>query len=135
MSQPKRYNRSNTTTTVSVFYEQFQLKKYNFNPAYQRESGIWKKKDKEFLLDTIFKNFPMFCVSVFLIPFSRAILRTLLRLMIVPSSSCLNILWMSPDVIYFILFLLFAVYKQQQFVHIDNPSVAVFEWRYYALFH
>ena len=33
----------------------------------------------------------MFCVSVFLIPFSRAILRTLLRLMIVPSSSCLNI--------------------------------------------
>ena len=42
---------------------------------------------------------------------------------------------MSPDVIYFILFLLFAVYKQQQFVHIDNPSVAVFEWRYYALFH
>lgn len=44
MSQPKRYNRSNTTTTVSVFYEQFQLKKYNFNPAYQRESGIWKKK-------------------------------------------------------------------------------------------
>lgn len=59
MSQPKRYNRSNTTTTVSVFYEQFQLKKYNFNPAYQRESGIWKKKDKEFLLDTIFKNFPM----------------------------------------------------------------------------
>ena len=92
MSQPKRYNRSNTTTTVSVFYEQFQLKKYNFNPAYQRESGIWKKKDKEFLLDTIFKNFPMFCVSVFLIPFSREILRTLLRLMIVPSSSCLNIL-------------------------------------------
>ena len=34
----------------------------------------------------------IFCVSVCLIPFSRAILRTLLRLMIVPSSSCLNVM-------------------------------------------
>lgn len=59
MMQPKRYTRYNSTITVSIFYEQYQLKKYNFNPDYQRESGVWKKKDKEFLIDTIFKNFPM----------------------------------------------------------------------------
>lgn len=59
MDQPKRYTRNNSTITISVFYEQYQLKKYNFDPEYQRESGIWKKKDKEFLIDTIFKNFPM----------------------------------------------------------------------------
>ena len=59
MNQPKRYTRYNSTITVSIFYEQYQLKKFNFNPEYQRESGIWKKKDKEFLIDTIFKNFPM----------------------------------------------------------------------------
>ena len=59
MNQPKRYTRYNSTITISVFYEQYQLKKFNFNPEYQRESGIWKTKDKEFLIDTIFKNFPM----------------------------------------------------------------------------
>lgn len=67
MEQPKRYLRSNSTITISVFYEQYQLNKYNFNPNYQRKSGIWKKKDKEFLIDTIFKNFPMppiFCEQI-----------------------------------------------------------------------
>lgn len=59
MIQPKRYNRSNTTKTVSEFYEQFLLNKYNFEPSYQRKGGIWKEKNQAFLIDTIFKNFPM----------------------------------------------------------------------------
>ena len=59
MNQPKRYTRYNSNITISVFYEKYQLQKFNFSPEYQRESGIWKRKDKEFLIDTIFKNFPM----------------------------------------------------------------------------
>lgn len=64
MSQPKRYIRSYSTITISQFYEYYQLGKFNFNPSYQREGGIWKDSDKSYLIDTIFKNFPM--PSVFL---------------------------------------------------------------------
>lgn len=59
MNQPKRYNRANTTKTISEFYEQYLLNKYNFDPSYQRRGNVWKEKNQSFLIDTIFKNFPM----------------------------------------------------------------------------
>lgn len=59
MIQPKRYNRSSSTMSISIFYEQYQLNKFNFSPSYQRESGIWKEQNQSFLIDSIFKNFPV----------------------------------------------------------------------------
>lgn len=59
MSVPKRYIRSSSTMTISQIYEYYQLKKFNFDPVYQRDYNIWKTADKEYLIDTIFKNFPM----------------------------------------------------------------------------
>lgn len=54
-----RYYRKSTSITISNFYEQFQLKKYNFDPPYQRDMNVWSMEQKSFLIDTIFKNFPI----------------------------------------------------------------------------
>lgn len=54
-----RYNRKNTGITISIFYEQHQLKKYKFNAPYQRDFNVWDDVQKSFLIDTIMKNFPM----------------------------------------------------------------------------
>lgn len=59
-----KYKRESTTTTVSIFYEQYQLNKYNFDPPYQRDYNVWGEDQKSFFLDTIFKNFP--CPPIFL---------------------------------------------------------------------
>ena len=59
MIQPKRYNRSSSTMSISIFYEQYQLNKFNFVPSYQREGGIWKEENQSFLIDSVFKNFPV----------------------------------------------------------------------------
>lgn len=55
----KRYNRKTTGITISIFYEQYQLKKYNFEPPYQRDYNVWELDQKSFLIDTIMKNFPV----------------------------------------------------------------------------
>jgi hypothetical protein len=54
-----RLNRSSNNINVASFWENFQLKKYNFDPAYQRRGDVWLDNKKSFLIDTIFKNFPM----------------------------------------------------------------------------
>ena len=54
-----RYYRKSTSITVSNFYEQYQLGKYRFDPPYQRDMNVWDIEQKSFLLDTIFKNFPI----------------------------------------------------------------------------
>lgn len=54
-----RYYRKSTSITISNFYEQFQLKKYRLDPPYQRDMNVWNMEQKSFLLDTIFKNFPI----------------------------------------------------------------------------
>lgn len=51
--------RSSTTINIATYWENFQLEKYNFNPAYQRPSDVWSASKKSFLIDTILKNFPM----------------------------------------------------------------------------
>lgn len=55
----KRYKHTTTNTTVSIFYEQYSLGKYFFEAPYQRDYNVWDMRQKSFLIDTIFKNFPM----------------------------------------------------------------------------
>lgn len=57
--EKNRYYRKSTSITISNFYEQFQLKKYKMDPPYQRDMNVWNMEQKSFLLDTIFKNFPI----------------------------------------------------------------------------
>ena len=54
-----RYYRKSTSITISNFYEQYQLKKYRLDPPYQRDMNVWNMEQKSFLIDTIFKNFPI----------------------------------------------------------------------------
>lgn len=54
-----KYDRKSTTITISIFYEQYMLKKYRFDPPYQRDNNVWDPKQKAFLIDTIMKNYPM----------------------------------------------------------------------------
>ena len=53
------YKRAITSRTISVFIEEDLLKKYNFNPPYQREENVWDNELKSFLIDSIMKNFPI----------------------------------------------------------------------------
>jgi uncharacterized protein with ParB-like and HNH nuclease domain len=54
----KQLKVSNTDLTISEFYESYLLNKYNFDPEYQRDS-VWSEDKKEFLIDSILKNFPI----------------------------------------------------------------------------
>lgn len=51
-------NRETNTITVANFWENHLLNKYNFNPAYQRQS-VWSEEKQSFFIDSILKNFPM----------------------------------------------------------------------------
>lgn len=57
MSKPQ-LNRDNTTITIAQFIENLKLKKYNFNPNYQRHS-VWSEEKQSFFIDSIMKNFPV----------------------------------------------------------------------------
>lgn len=52
-------NRNSTTINIANFWENYQLKKYNFDPPYQRPNEVWGESKKSFLIDTILKNFPI----------------------------------------------------------------------------
>jgi len=54
----KKLTRDTTFLTVATLWENFSLKKYNFDPPYQRKS-IWSEEKKSFLIDSILRNFPM----------------------------------------------------------------------------
>jgi hypothetical protein len=54
-----KLNRESTKITISEFYERFQLKKYNFDPEYQRRGDVWTDEKQSFLIDSILKNYPM----------------------------------------------------------------------------
>lgn len=54
-----KYKRTSTNTTISIFYEQHSLNKYNYDPPYQRDYNVWDEIQKSFLIDSIFKNFPI----------------------------------------------------------------------------
>lgn len=50
--------RESNKITIANFYENFALKKYNFNPPYQRRS-LWTDEKKSFFIDSIMRNFPI----------------------------------------------------------------------------
>jgi hypothetical protein len=55
----KILERNSNNINIATFWENHQLKKYNYNPDYQRPSDVWAYTKKSFLIDTILKNFPM----------------------------------------------------------------------------
>ncbi len=54
-----KLNRESTKITISEFYERYQLKKYDFDPEYQRRGDVWSEDKQSFLIDSILKNYPM----------------------------------------------------------------------------
>ncbi|VVS90989.1 DUF262 domain-containing protein [Desulfoluna spongiiphila] len=54
----KQLSRESNKITISSFYEDFLLKKYNFDPPYQRLS-VWSDEKKSFFIDSILKNLPV----------------------------------------------------------------------------
>ena len=50
--------RNSNSITISEFFEQYQLGKFNMTPKYQRKS-VWTEEKKSFLMDSILRNFPM----------------------------------------------------------------------------
>jgi len=62
----KLFERKSTTLTISEFYESYKLEKYRFSVNYQRKSDVWSEDKKSFLIDSIFKNYPM--PAIFLRP-------------------------------------------------------------------
>ncbi|WP_137009848.1 DUF262 domain-containing protein [Aquitalea aquatilis] len=53
-----RINRQSTSISISEFYENHVLTKYNYEPEYQRKS-IWTDEKQSFLVDSILRNFPI----------------------------------------------------------------------------
>ena len=51
-------NRETNSITIATFWENFLLKKYNFDPEYQRLS-VWSDEKQSFLIDTILRNYPI----------------------------------------------------------------------------
>ncbi|OAB43506.1 hypothetical protein PGLA_08690 [Paenibacillus glacialis] len=51
--------RSSNSITISEYLENHELKKYNYSPDYQRHGEVWNNEQKSFLMDSIFKNYPM----------------------------------------------------------------------------
>jgi len=54
-----KLNRESTRITISEFFERYQLKKYNFDPEYQRRGDVWDENKQAFLIDSILKNYPI----------------------------------------------------------------------------
>lgn len=52
----RNLGRESNTVTIATFYENYLLKKYNFDPACQRKS-VWDEERESFLIDSIMKNF------------------------------------------------------------------------------
>ncbi len=50
--------RDTNTITIANFWENHLLKKYNFDPPYQRKS-IWSDEKQSFFIDSILKNLPI----------------------------------------------------------------------------
>ena len=55
----RTFGRSSTKITISEFYDNYKLGKYNFNAEYQRKSDVWLEDKQSFLIDSIFKNYPI----------------------------------------------------------------------------
>jgi uncharacterized protein with ParB-like and HNH nuclease domain len=52
------FKRESNTISLANFWENHQLKKYDFEPGYQRDS-VWSEEKQSFLIDSILKNIPI----------------------------------------------------------------------------
>lgn len=55
----KVFERTSTKITISEFYDNYRQKKYNFDADYQRNGSVWSEDKQSFLIDSIFKNYPV----------------------------------------------------------------------------
>lgn len=55
----RTFERSSTKITISEFYDNYKLEKYNFDAEYQRKGDVWLEDKQSFLIDSIFKNYPI----------------------------------------------------------------------------
>ncbi|KAA3635453.1 MAG: DUF262 domain-containing protein [Calditrichaeota bacterium] len=55
----KSLRRRSNTINIATFWEDYNLKKYNLSPNYQRKNKVWNISEQSYLIDTILKNFPM----------------------------------------------------------------------------
>lgn len=53
-----RLKRDSNSITIAGFWENIALKKYNFSPAYQRDS-VWDIEKQSFFIDSLLKNCPI----------------------------------------------------------------------------
>lgn len=51
-------NRDSNSVTIANFWENHLLGKYNYSPAYQRNS-IWTPEKQSFFIDSLMRNFPI----------------------------------------------------------------------------
>jgi hypothetical protein len=63
MAETDNMNRRPTTQDITWILDLARHKQLDINPPYQRRS-VWTMKDKQFFLDTIFRNYP--CPAIFL---------------------------------------------------------------------
>ena len=63
MSDTPNMNRRPTTQDITWLLDLHRHKQLDLDPPYQRRS-VWTMKDKQFFLDTIFRNYP--CPAIFL---------------------------------------------------------------------
>ncbi|MBL0625948.1 DUF262 domain-containing protein [Aeromonas jandaei] len=54
----KQLERASNNVSISNFYEEYCVGKYNMNPPYQRLS-VWSVEKKAFFIDSILKNLPI----------------------------------------------------------------------------
>lgn len=55
----KFFERNSTKLTISEYYDNYKLGKYNFDASYQRKGNVWAEDKKAFLIDSILKNYPI----------------------------------------------------------------------------
>ncbi|HOG31715.1 MAG TPA: DUF262 domain-containing protein [Candidatus Syntrophosphaera sp.] len=53
------FKRNSNTIKLAQFWEYWQLNKFNVNPKFQRKSFVWSEDKRAYLIDTIFRDYPM----------------------------------------------------------------------------
>lgn len=53
------FKRNSNIIKLAQFWEYWQLRKYNINPKFQRKSSVWSDEKKAYLIDTLFRNYPI----------------------------------------------------------------------------
>lgn len=54
----KTIDRTTTTISIASFHEQNQLKKFSYDPPYQRRS-VWSDEKQSYFIDSLLRNYPI----------------------------------------------------------------------------